>query len=222
MGRFEDLRFTKSVLKLADCPPEPWPEVAFSGRSNVGKSSMINRITGRRGLAKVSQRPGKTQALNFFRLGDTDAHLVDLPGYGYAKVPKAVQDAWRRFMTDYLERRQQLAGLVQLMDCRHEPTALDRQMVGWLRTTQLPFLLVLTKADKLKRSQRQGAVAQARRALELTAEQPLQLFSSEDGEGRAEVIAWIDQRLAAWRMPEPAPAAPGDASEASANPPLES
>jgi len=126
-------------------------------------------------------------------------------------VPKPVQDAWRRFMNDYLEGRQQLAGLVQLMDCRHEPTVLDKQMVSWLQTGGPPFLLVLTKADKLKRSQRQGAVAQARRVLELGAEQPLQLFSAEDGEGRAEVLAWIDQRLAAW--------SPSAADEASVNPP---
>lgn len=198
MPRFQDLVFETSAFKLTACPPEDWPEVAFSGRSNVGKSSMLNRLAGRRKLAKVSQRPGKTQSLNFFRFGEQNSRLVDLPGYGYAKVPKGVLDAWRRFMTDYLEGRDQLAGIVQLVDCRHEPTTLDKQMVEWLGRSGLPFLLVLTKSDKLKRSQRQQALARAKKALDLPKEQPLLLFSSEDGEGKREVLGWIDRVLAEW------------------------
>ncbi len=128
---------------------------------------------------------------------------MDLPGYGYAKVPKGVLDSWRRFMTDYLEGRDQLAGIVQLVDCRHEPTALDRQMVEWLGRSGLPFMLVLTKSDKLKRSQRQQTLARARKILELPAEQPLLLFSTQEGEGKREVLGWIDRVLADWRPSEP-------------------
>jgi GTP-binding protein len=201
MGRFEQLVYQTSAVSLADCPAEPWPEVAVSGRSNVGKSSLLNKLAGQHGLARVSQRPGKTQALNFFRLGESPARIVDLPGYGYAEVPRRVQESWRRFMNDYLEGRAQLAGLVQLVDCRHEATALDRQMLAWLAARPLAFLLVLTKADKLPRGQRQQALARARQTLGLAAEQPMLLFSAEDGMGRAELIAWIDARLNAWRLP---------------------
>ncbi len=203
MPRFQDLVFELSAFKLSACPPEAWPEVAFSGRSNVGKSSMINRLAGRRKLAKVSQKPGKTQSLNFFRFGENRSRLVDLPGYGYAKVPKGVLDSWRRFMTDYLESRDQLAGIVQLVDCRHEPTTLDKQMVEWLGQSGLPFMLVLTKSDKLRRSQRQQAVARAKKSLNLPAEQPLLLFSTEGGEGKREALGWIDRVLADWKPDEP-------------------
>ncbi len=203
MGRFEQLIYETSALSLGACPGEPWPEVAVSGRSNVGKSSLLNKLAAQKALARVSQRPGKTQALNFFRLGESRARLVDLPGYGYAEVPRAVQDKWRRFMNDYLEGRAQLAGLVQLVDCRHEPTALDRQMIDWLAAGARPFLIVLTKADKLPRGQRQQALARVRETLGLGPAQPVQLFSATDGTGRAELIAWIDGQLAAWR---PAPA----------------
>jgi GTP-binding protein len=205
MGRFEQLVYETSALSLAACPAEAWPEVAVSGRSNVGKSSLLNKLAAQKALARVSQRPGKTQALNFFRLGESRARLVDLPGYGFAEVPRAVQASWRRFMNEYLEGRGQLAGLVQLVDCRHEPTALDRQMIDWLAAGARPFLIVLTKSDKLPRGQRQQALAGTRAALGLGAAQPIQLFSAEDGTGRAELIAWIDGQLTAWRPAAPAP-----------------
>lgn len=217
MGRFEQLVYEISATSLTGCPREPWPEVAVSGRSNVGKSSLLNRLAAKKALARVSQRPGKTQALNFFRLGESRARLVDLPGYGYAEVPRALQDAWRRFMSDYLERRAQLAGLVQLVDSRHAPTALDHQMIEWLQANERPFLLVLTKADKLKRGERAAALAGARTALALPAEQPALLFSAEDGTGRAELIAWIDGQLTRWRPAAAAPAPSPD--EVDAEPP---
>jgi GTP-binding protein len=196
------LRFETSAFGLDGCPGEPWPEVAVSGRSNVGKSSLINRLAGRRQLAKVSQKPGKTRSLNFFRWGEASARLVDLPGYGYAKVSKAEQDRWRRFMTEYLEGRGQLAGLVQLVDCRHAPSTQDVQMIEWLRHAELPFLLVMTKADKLGRGALGKSEAALRRSLELGAEAPLQRFSSTTGEGKREVMAWIVQVLEAWKDPE--------------------
>jgi GTP-binding protein len=190
MIQFRDLAFEKSATSLADCPRDPSPEVAVSGRSNVGKSSLLNCLAGRRGLAKVSARPGKTRSLNFFRLSPT-ARLVDLPGYGFARVSPAEQQRWRRFMEEYLEGREQLAGLVQLVDCRHAPTEQDRQMVDWLRHRELPFLLVLTKADKIGRGARGKAAATARKALSLAGDSPLCFFSSATGEGRKELISWI-------------------------------
>jgi len=159
---------------------------------------MLNRIAGRKALAKVSQRPGKTRALNFFRF-EEPARLVDLPGYGFARVPESVHRQWRRFMSDYLENRRQLAGLVQLVDSRHAPTELDRQMVDWLRDCGLPFLLVLTKADKVKRGARARSAAQARSRLELDGNHALRFFSAQTGEGKREVLAWIAQTLGEWR-----------------------
>ena len=200
MIQFRDLAFEKSATRLADCPRDPNPEVAVSGRSNVGKSSLLNALAGRRGLAKVSARPGKTRSLNFFRLSPT-ARLVDLPGYGFARVSPAEQQRWRRFMEEYLEAREQLAGLVQLVDCRHAPTAQDRQMVDWLRHRELPFIVVLTKIDKIGRGARARAAAGAREALALAGEDALCFFSSATGEGRKELIAWI---LAALRGEAPA------------------
>ena len=197
----QELIFERSALRLADCPKEPWPEVAISGRSNVGKSSLLNRIAGRKALAKVSQTPGKTRTLNFFRF-EVQARLVDLPGYGFARVPPAMQDEWRRCMSEYLAERAQLAGIIQIVDSRHAPTELDQQMVGWMRHRRLPFLLVLTKADKIKRGERAKAKAEARRSLELPADQACLFFSAETGEGKREVLSWIAQALAGWR-PDP-------------------
>ena len=194
MGRFEDLRFTKSVLKLADCPPEPWPEVAFSGRSNVGKSSMINRITGRRGLAKVSQRPGKTQALNFFRLGDSDAHLVDLPGYGYAKVAENIKREWQGALTDYLEHRKCLRGLMLMMDIRHPLKDYDTQMLEWAGHIGLPVHVLLTKADKLKRGPAQNTLLKVQATLRaMSADFSVQTFSSLKRSGIDAAHARLDE-----------------------------
>jgi len=192
------LEFVTSANSLDGCPRAPLPEVAFSGRSNVGKSSLLNTIAGRRALAKVSGKPGKTRLLNFFDLGGR-GHLVDLPGYGFASVGKSMRAEWGRFMDEYLRGREQLAGLVQLLDCRHEPSEQDRQMIGWLLGRRLPFILALTKADKISRGRRQRQQAVILKALDLQVQVPLQFFSSETGEGKAELRAWVDGALAAWR-----------------------
>ncbi len=191
------LVFETSCVSLAQCPGDPWPEVAVSGRSNVGKSSLLNMLANRKALAKVSQRPGKTQMLNFFHFQE-NCRLVDLPGYGYAKVPKDVLRKWRAYMNDYLEGRQQLAGIVQLVDSRHEPTTLDKQMVEWMKGNELPFVIVLTKVDKIKRGARQKTMSRARKELGLDQEFPLVISSSETGEGKKEIQAWIDKTLAEW------------------------
>lgn len=194
---WQSLSFVTSATTLAACPRAPLPELAFSGRSNVGKSSLLNRLASRRGLAKVSQKPGKTRLLNFFRLGDR-AHLVDLPGYGFARVPDSVRKEWASFVSEYLEEREQLAGIIQLIDSRHEPTALDRKMVAWLLERGLPFLIVLTKADKISRGARQKQAALARRGLGLPKEQELLFFSAENGEGRKDLAVWAEKTLDEW------------------------
>jgi GTP-binding protein len=187
--------FVKGVVSLADLPAAALPEVAVSGRSNVGKSSLLNVLIGsRRALARVSGQPGKTREINFFRVGDR-YHLVDLPGYGYARVPPAVSAKWRGLVQGYLESRRQLAGIVQLVDARHGPTELDVEMIAWLVQAEVPALLVATKVDKLKSGARAEALRALSRAYPAFA---VAGFSTVKREGRAEVLAWIDRATAAW------------------------
>ena len=160
--KIKSAEFLKSAVVPVDYAETDLPEIAFVGRSNVGKSSLINKLLNRRSLAKTSSTPGKTRLINFFLI-NKDLVFVDLPGYGYAKVPANVLRKWRAYMNDYLEGRQQLAGIVQLVDCRHLPTTLDKAMVGWMVESEIPFLIVLTKADKIKRGARQKTLSQARK-----------------------------------------------------------
>jgi GTP-binding protein len=153
---FQLARFLSSVPQTRLAPPDTGAEVAFAGRSNAGKSSALNRITHQRSLARTSKTPGRTQQINFFDLG-ADRRLVDLPGYGYAKVPQALKDKWQRNLAEYLRVRQSLRGLILLMDCRHPLTEYDQQMLAWCADVGLPVHILLTKADKLKR----GAAATA-------------------------------------------------------------
>jgi len=148
MLRITSAEFVISAARAEQFPTPRIPELAFVGRSNVGKSSLINALVGRRGLAKTSGTPGKTRQLNFFRINDR-FHLVDLPGYGYAKVAQTEREAWSRLIERYLREREQLKLVVSLVDIRHEPTALDRSMIEWLASTGVPFLVVLTKLDKV-------------------------------------------------------------------------
>ena len=174
-----------------ELPPEGQPELAFAGRSNAGKSSAINALTGRRRLAFVSKAPGRTQLINFFSLGG--AYLVDLPGYGYAGVPAAVRRHWDHLVGTYVAERRSLAGVVVVMDVRHPLTALDVQLLGWLREARRPAHVLLTKSDKLSRQAAQRTLAQVRRDLERVAPgATVQLFSSLKAEG----IAQAAERLA--------------------------
>jgi GTP-binding protein len=163
------------------------PQVAFSGRSNVGKSSLINRLLGRTKtpVARVSQQPGKTQEINFYRV-EADAGtfcLVDFPGYGFAKVSKSLRNRWGPLIQGYVERSIELAGVAQLIDIRHGPTPDDLRAIEYLTQREVPVLFLLTKADKLKRSQRAAAIRQSLDALEVDEDQVIP-FSSETGEGR--------------------------------------
>jgi GTP-binding protein len=143
--------FAGSAATPQQFPRDGLPEVAFLGRSNVGKSSLLNVLAGTRGLAKVSSQPGRTQLVNFFRLGD-ELYLVDLPGYGYAKVPEAVRQGWERLVLSYLVARAPLALCVFLVDTRHD-SALDARLQEWLRAEGLPYVVAATKADKLGRNE---------------------------------------------------------------------
>lgn len=192
--KIESVAFLTSSANLEGCPKGDVLEIAISGRSNVGKSSLLNMLLRRKGLARVSATPGKTQLLNFFKINNR-FHIVDLPGYGYARAPGNVQRNWKKMMQSYLQHRDQLGGVVQLLDCRHAPSKEDRQMVQWLLEVDLPFCLALTKMDKLKRGERQGAVKKILQVLSESLELPEDLAilqtSSKTAEGQRDLLAWI-------------------------------
>lgn len=193
--KIETVGFVTSAGTAAECPPGDLVEIAVSGRSNVGKSSLLNSLFGRRALVKVSSTPGKTQRLNYFLVNER-FHVVDLPGYGYAKAPGAMRDQWRAMMQEYLRKRRQLAALIQLVDSRHEPSREDHGMVEWLRTEGMPFCLVATKIDKLGQTKRPPALRAIRVALDLPESQPLVPYSSHTGEGRDALLHWVGEVLA--------------------------
>jgi len=172
------------------------PQVAFSGRSNVGKSSLINVLLRRtrKKLARVSATPGKTRSLNFYLVNDR-FFLVDLPGFGFAKVSPRVRRSWKALVEDYLIGEPKLRGVVHLVDARHDPTSVDLEMVEFLATRGLPTLVVLTKMDKLKRMAREGSVAAALERLNIDEDQVLS-FSSKTGEGRDELLTALDDLIA--------------------------
>jgi GTP-binding protein len=167
-------------------------EVAFAGRSNAGKSSAINAITARRGLARTSKTPGRTQLINFFDLAD-DRRLVDLPGYGFARVPPAMRDHWRRLMEAYFRNRSSLVGLFVVMDCRRPLTDFDQQMLAWAEHAHCGVHVLLTKADKLSRGQGNAALHQTRKALGPAV--GVQLFSALKGTGVEAARAALDEML---------------------------
>jgi len=146
--------FLLSVHALSQLPEPEFPEIAFAGRSNVGKSSLMNKLLGRKGFVKVSGRPGKTQGLNYFKV-DECVYLVDLPGYGFARVSKDMQQKWQKLITAYLESRESLCCVVLIMDIRHPPKQHDAQLMNWLRQNKIPCLPVYTKADKLSGNERE-------------------------------------------------------------------
>lgn len=188
--------FVCSAGSESECPPGDLPEIAMSGRSNVGKSSLLNALLGRRALAKVSSTPGKTQRLNFFLVNER-FHVVDLPGYGFAKAPASARNEWSRMMQSYLRTRRQLVATLQLLDCRHAPSKEDREMVGWLVKEDMPFCIVATKSDKLAVTKRPAALRMLTRELKLREDQPAVASSSESGEGHRELLSYIDAVLEA-------------------------
>lgn len=193
---YNRIRFLKSVAEFRGLPPDEGAEVAFAGRSNSGKSSALNRITGVHRLARTSKTPGRTQLINFFEL-DPLRRLVDLPGYGYAKVPDAVKIKWQKVLLQYITERQSLKGIVILMDLRHPLTPLDWDMIAWGGLHGLPLHILLTKSDKLKRGAAQNVLLQTQKAL-LGYEDhvTVQLFSSFTGQGIEDVHHKLDEWLA--------------------------
>ena len=183
--KFIDIHFLLSVHNLSQLPIESLPEIAFAGRSNVGKSSLMNTLVGRKNLVKVSGRPGKTQGLNFFEVTGA-IYLVDLPGYGYAKVAKGMQDHWQSLITSYLETRKTLCCVVVILDLRHEPKEYDAQLLGWLREKNIPFLPVYTKADKLSGNERVKNARILDAGHSIAPEQRI-LFSAVTGQGKDEL-----------------------------------
>ncbi len=181
-----EARLALTTTDPLERPSPPLTEIAFVGRSNVGKSTMLNSLMRRKKLARTSKTPGKTQTLNYYAVGDA-CYFVDLPGYGYAKVPEATRRQWGPMMHRYLEESPRLAGVVSLVDGRHTPTALDRGMVGWLAERTIPTLIVLTKADQVKRG---GRLERMETAVETLGVDPDQVlwFSAKTGEGRDDIF----------------------------------
>ena len=186
--------FVISAVGKKQYPDQGFPEVAFAGRSNVGKSSLINTLINRKNLARTSGRPGKTQTINFYLIND-NFHLVDLPGYGFAKVSKDIKAKWSEFIEEYLNDRPNLVGIIQLIDLRHPPTEDDVMMYEWLKHLGVPFILVATKADKLSKGQHLRHKKIIREKL-LINNADIHLFSSETKIGREEVLKWIVEHLA--------------------------
>ena len=172
-------------------PESSLPEVAFAGRSNVGKSSLLNALVRRKSFARVSRTPGRTREINFFRVNNTFV-LVDLPGYGYARISKAKKAEWRPMIDSYLRRTTQLRGIVLLLDIRREPSEDDRAMLDFLADLGVPTIVALTKSDKLNKSEARAKVTDVSRKLALEPEQVIQ-FSAHSGEGRVELLEAITQ-----------------------------
>lgn len=185
-------RFVKSAMKPDQYPKDRLPEVAFVGRSNVGKSSLLNALLNRKGLAKISATPGKTQTVNFFLINEK-VYFVDLPGYGFAKVPVSVKEEWGRVMTQYLMARDTLKLVVALVDARHKPSELDQEMIALLEDAEVPTLIVGTKIDKLKRAERKKNISAIRETLGLDEDAVIQPFSSVTREGVKPLWSIIDE-----------------------------
>lgn len=186
--------FVRSTTQPDQYPADGRPEFAFVGRSNVGKSTLLNTLLNKKGLAKTSSTPGKTQTINFFNINDR-FYFVDLPGYGYAKVPRAIRSQWGGFLTDYLSARGPLRLVVHLIDSRHEPTEKDLDMLALLGKAAVPTLVVATKIDKLKRSERARNLAAIRRTLGLGEDALVVPFSGVTGEGVRDIWSVIENLL---------------------------
>ncbi|WP_421764565.1 ribosome biogenesis GTP-binding protein YihA/YsxC [Ekhidna sp.] len=192
--QIKSAEFVISSPNVTDCPESSIPEYAFIGRSNVGKSSLINHLTNRKKLAKTSSTPGKTQLINHFIINDT-WYLVDLPGYGWAQTSKVNKAAWKKMINSYLQERQNLACVFVLVDIRHEPQKVDLEFMEWLGTEGIPFSIVFTKADKLGKTQIQSNVAGYKKEMKKTWEElpPTFITSSSERMGGKEILEFIDR-----------------------------
>lgn len=195
---FHKAKFIHSAPSIRECPPESGLEVAFAGRSNAGKSSAINTLTNNHKLARVSKTPGRTQLINFFELSDSQ-RLVDLPGYGYAKVSRDMKEQWQRYLSEYLQERRCLQGLILLMDIRHPLQDFDATMLNWANKANMPVHILLTKADKLSRGQAGNALMGVKKSLKtagLAERVSVQIFSSLKNTGLDDLKAKLQEWLA--------------------------
>jgi len=193
--RISTAEFILGSTSLRQLPKDASHQIAFLGRSNVGKSSLINTICRRKSLARSGSQPGKTQELNYYRING-QFYFVDLPGYGYAKLPEQIRARLGSLIEEYLKTKHGLLFVVQLIDARHEPTALDLMMVGWLDYYEIPFIIVLTKADKIPRSKTNGCLTDARRTFSRFRDcKGVVMFSSVTGEGRLEILKLLSQQI---------------------------
>lgn len=198
---YQTAKYLLGAAKLAQLPPDEGIEVAFAGRSNAGKSSALNTLTQQKSLARTSKTPGRTQLINVFTL-DEDRRLIDLPGYGYAKVPEAMKLQWQEELSRYLQQRQCLRGLVLLMDIRHFLKDSDQDMLAWAAEVGLPVHCLLSKADKLKQGAKSKAVLQCKKAVkELHPTATVQAFSSLKREGLEQLYKVLDE----WYQPTEEP-----------------
>ena len=191
---FIDIKLLMTAVKPEQYPDESLPEIALVGRSNVGKSSLINCLANRKNIARTSSTPGKTATINFYEIAGK-YRIVDLPGYGYAKVSKQEKEKWGDMIEGYLSNRQSLVQVIQLVDARHNPTADDKMMFDWIKSYNYEPLVVATKIDKLKKSQIEGNLTAIYEDLELTEDSVLIPFSSETRQGRDQVLELIDYIL---------------------------
>ena len=194
------MKITKAKLEAVAAgagqyPPENIPEIAFAGRSNVGKSTLLNLLTGRRGLARVSGSPGKTRTINFYDINDGQFRIVDLPGYGYAKLSRSQTEKWGKMMEDYLENRPNLVRVIQLVDCRHDPSAQDVQMYDYLRYFGLDGVVVATKADKISKNKLRVSERAIRKGLSMAQDDILIPVSSLSRTGVEELKDVIEDLI---------------------------
>jgi GTP-binding protein len=192
---FQSARFITSAPSLNQCPEESLPEFCFAGRSNVGKSSIINRITNKKRLARTSNTPGKTQQMNYYRIGDS-CFFVDLPGFGFAKVPQKERDRWGKDIQEYLLKRKTLKLIFHLVDSRHDPTKLDEDFFYWMGSNGKPFAVLLTKSDKLSANKLNSSKSNTKKFLsEMNIEVPVLACSAVTGAGIDEVQQLINDFL---------------------------
>ncbi len=194
--KISSAEFILGVANLRQLPKDGMREVAFLGRSNVGKSSLINKLCGRKALARASAEPGKTRELNYYLI-NKQFYFVDLPGYGYAKLPEQIRSSWGKLIEQYLKSRDQLSMVIQLVDARHEPTELDLMMVGWLDYYEIPFLVAMTKADKLPVSKMPRFVSAAKDVFGRFPQcKDVIPFSSISGLGKSDLLKKIAEEVA--------------------------
>ena len=186
--------FIISAVSKKQYPQEGLPEIALAGRSNVGKSSLINKVINRKNLARTSGKPGKTQTLNFYLING-NFHFVDLPGYGFAKVAASIKEQWSKFIEEYLSQRDVLKGVIHIIDIRHIPTNDDIIMYDWLQHFGIPTLVAVTKGDKISRGQYPKHLKEIKERMKLPKDQPIVVFSAVSGEGVAEIQSWVDERI---------------------------